>query len=108
MENYYRVTAYYPQENISFIADSFGKFKKLWQFSAYLKTKGCDIKAVSKQEIMIDGNTQPIAFNKKEFVIRSCAMGTSTWSTLKINGKTYKSIRVGEIEYVPDINETTL
>ena len=102
MENYYRVTAYYPQKNISFIADSNGKFEKLWQFSAYLKSKGCDIIAVSRLENMIDENTPKIDENDKQFVIRTCAMGTSTFSTLKINGTIYKSLKVGAIEYIPE------
>lgn len=108
MENYYRVTAYYPQENISFIADSFGKFEKLWQLSAFLKSKDCDIIAASKLENMLDETTPPITPNVRHFIIRSCTMGTSTWSTMKIDGTTYKSLRVGNVEYIPDINETTL
>ena len=57
---YYRITGYYPEKNVSFIADSNGKFEKLWQFSAYLKSKGCDIITVSRQENMIDEKTPPI------------------------------------------------
>ena len=99
---YYRVTGYYPEKNVSFIADSNGKFEKLWQFSAYLKSKGCDIISVSRFENMIDEKTPPIYANDKQFVIRSCAMGTSTFSSLVVNGQTYKSLRVGNMEYVPD------
>ena len=99
---YYRVAGYLPDKNVSFIADSNGKFEKLWQFSAYLKSKGCDIIAVSRQENIIDEITLPTEQNDKQFVIRSCAMGTSTWSTLKHNGTLYKSLRVGSIEYIPD------
>ena len=102
---YYRITGYYPEKNVSFIADSNGKFKKLWQFSAYLKSKGCDIIAVSKKENMIDEKTPPIEHNEKEFIIRSCAMGASTQSSLNIEGTTYRSLRVGNIEYVPDIED---
>jgi len=99
---YYRITGYDPRANISFIVDSNGKFEKLWQFSAYVKSKGCDIIAVSKQENMIDDKTPPIEPNGEQFVIRSCAMGTSTWSSMKTDGTTYKSLRVGNIEYIPD------
>ena len=33
---YYRITGYDPENDIGFIADSNGKFEKLWQFSSYL------------------------------------------------------------------------
>ena len=102
---YYRVAGYDPAANISFIVDSNGKFEKLWQFSAYIKSKGCDIVAVSKTETMIDENSPPIEPNSEQFAIRSCAMGMSTWSSMKINGTIYKSLRVGNIEYVPDIKD---
>ncbi len=99
------IVSYYPDKNVSFIADSNGKFEKLWQFSAYLKSKGCDIIAASKEENMIDEKTPPAEINDKQFIIRSCAMGTPTFSSLVIDGRTYKSLRIGNMEYVPDINE---
>ena len=50
MNNYYRITGYWPKENLTFIVDSNGMFEKLWQFSAYLVSKGIEIKEVSKEE----------------------------------------------------------
>lgn len=50
MNNYFRITGYWPKENLTFIIDSNGMFDKLWQFSAYLISKGIEIKEVSKQE----------------------------------------------------------
>ena len=102
---YYRITGYYPEKNVSFIVDSNGKFEKLWQFSAYLKSKDCDIVAVSRKETMIDDTTSSIDINTKQFVIRSCYMGTPTWSVLKSDGIAYKSLRVGTVEYIPDTEE---
>ena len=43
MNNYFRITVYNPEHNIGFIADSYGKFDKLWQFSSYLIQHGCKI-----------------------------------------------------------------
>lgn len=57
--NYFRITAYYPEDNFSFIIDSNGKFEKLWQFSAYLISKGIKIIEVSKQEQILDINIEP-------------------------------------------------
>ena len=51
---YYRITAYYPQDDFSFIIDSNGKFEKLWQFSSYLVNKEIQIVEVSKEEQIID------------------------------------------------------
>ena len=34
--NYFRLTAYYPAEDISCIMDTYGKYDEIWQFSAYL------------------------------------------------------------------------
>lgn len=41
--NYYRITAYHPEKDISIIMDSFGLFEKKWQFSADLIKKGFKI-----------------------------------------------------------------
>lgn len=49
MNNYFRITAYHPAEDLSVIADSNGKFEKLWQFSAYIVSKGFKVIAVNKE-----------------------------------------------------------
>ena len=58
MNNYYRITAYHPEKNISVIMDSYGMFEKLWQFSAFLVEKGFDIIAVGKDNNFTDGNIE--------------------------------------------------
>ena len=55
---------------------------------------------------MIDENTPQIEYNDKQFCIRTCAMGTSTFSTLKTGGTVYRSLKVGSIEYIPDKDDT--
>ena len=50
MNNYFRITGYWPKEKMTFIIDSNGMFEKLWQFSAYLVSKGIDIIEVSQKE----------------------------------------------------------
>ena len=52
MNNYFRITGYWPKENLTFIVDSNGMFEKLWQFSAYLVSKGIEIKEVSKNDTL--------------------------------------------------------
>lgn len=71
--NYFRITAYYPDDNITFIADSFGIFEKLWQFSAYLVSKSCKIIDVAT-EPNIDFSQYPKAEpNNEQFILRACS-----------------------------------
>lgn len=35
MNNYFRITGYWPESDICFIIDSNGMFEKLWQFSSF-------------------------------------------------------------------------
>ena len=67
MANYYRITAYHPEKNISVIMDSYGMFEKLWQFSAFLVEKGFDIIAVGKVQSYARNNTKSAkAVSKKD------------------------------------------
>ena len=100
--NYFRITAHQVEKNVSFIADSNGKFEKLWQFSSYLVSRGCKIYAVSSSDGFLPCGIKPIPFNGKQFVIRTCYMGTPTWTTETVDGKFYKAIRVKDMLYVPD------
>ena len=43
MNNYYRITAYHPDKDLSVIMDCCGMFEKKWQFSSYLVNKGFKI-----------------------------------------------------------------
>ena len=74
--NYYRITAYHPEKNISVIMDSYGMFEKLWQFSAFLVEKGFDIIAVGKEDNFTDGNierqTEPLP---DKIILRAYAYG---------------------------------
>ena len=56
---YFRITAYYPQDNFSFIIDSNGMFEKLWQFSSYLIPKGLKVLEVNRLGNIIDINIEP-------------------------------------------------
>ena len=102
MSNYFRVTGNYPEKNVTFIADSNGKFEKLWQFSSYLVKKGCKVIAISSEDKFLDGNIQKVPENAQQFIIRTCAMGTETETNETINGIYYKALRVGDLIYIPD------
>ena len=40
---YFRITGYHPTKDISFILDCNGMFEKLWQFSAFVISKCCNV-----------------------------------------------------------------
>lgn len=91
MNNYFRITAYHPVEDLSVIADSNGKFEKLWQFSAYMVSKGFNVIAVNKEEDFEEGNMPKIVLDADKITIQSYLTGKPI-----INGKT---ISVGESHY---------
>ena len=54
MANYFRITAYHPEKDISVILDSNGKFEKLWQFSLYLVQRDFKILEVGANDNIIE------------------------------------------------------
>ena len=103
--NYFRITAYYKDEDFSFIVDSNGMFEKLWQFSAYLIEKGIDIIEVSKQEKILDVNIEPAEEDTEHFILRAVKDGKPEYIEQCIDGVNYKAIKVGEKIYIPNKEE---
>ena len=91
MSNYYRITAYNPQKNYSFIADSNGKFEEIWQFSSCLVNKGYKIIAVSNDSKFNPGNMPKAAKDNDHIIIKACEKGMP-----EIIGNT---IKIGDFEY---------
>lgn len=83
MSNYFRITAYHPTYNISAIFDSNSRFEKLWQFSAYLISKGFKIASVAANDNFSECNISKIDVSSNTIVLRACAQGQP-----EINGKT--------------------
>lgn len=104
--NYFRITAYYPEDNFSFIIDSNGKFEKLWQFSAYLISKGIKVIEASKQEQMLDINIEPAPQDNEHIILRANADGKPENITYELNGISYRAIKVGDKIYIPDKEQT--
>ena len=102
--NYFRITAYYPQDDFSFIIDSNGKFEKLWQFSSYLVNKGIQIVEVSKEEQIIDINIEPAQEDKDHFLLRATADGKPEYVEQTINGTIHKAVKVADKIYIPNNN----
>lgn len=56
MANYFRITAYHPEQDFCMIMDTYGLFEKKWQFSADLIKRGFKILEVSDIDQVIDVN----------------------------------------------------
>lgn len=91
MTNYFRITAYHPQKDISAILDSNGKFEKLWQFSAYLIQKGFKIIEVGNEEKFLDGNIDRAPEDKQKIILRASSKGqpVRNGDTIEVNKKHY-------------------
>ena len=91
MNNYFRITAYNPEKDYCFIADSYGKFEKIWQFSSCLVHKGYKIIAVSNESKFNPGNMPKATEDNDHIIIRACDKGKPI-----IDGN---KIKIGDYEY---------
>ena len=66
---YFRITAYHPQEDITVIMDSNGKFEKLWQFSAYMIEKGFNIIDTQKEDTINDNTFRKVEYDNKHIFL---------------------------------------
>ena len=91
MNNYFRITAYNKELNVCLIADSNGKFEKLWQFSSFFVCKGFEIISVGREENFSFGNIPKANADKNNILLRACAKGRPnvTDSGIEIRGKRY-------------------
>ena len=105
MANYYRITAYHPGEDYSFIVDSHGKFEKLWEFSSYLVNKGVTVLEVSNEDKFLDGNMKRAKEHPEYLYIQSAQRGKPTMTIETVDGKTYPAVEICGRRYVSDRNE---
>lgn len=91
MANYYRITAYHKEKDISIIMDSYGLFEKKWQFSADLIRRGFNIIEVSDDTQFLDGNISRLTKETDKYVLRACAKGSPIQNNnrIEVDGKYY-------------------
>lgn len=91
MPNYFRITVYHSAHNISAIMDSNGKFEKLWQFSAFMVSKGFKVLGVGGEDKFAFGDMPKADPNHDKLLLRACATETAdiTRTTITVNGKRY-------------------
>jgi hypothetical protein len=97
--NYYRITAYEPKNDFTFIVDSNGKFEKLWQFSAYLISKGFEVVEVSTENNFIDITTTKVEEDKDHIFLRATQSGKPLFVPQVVNNITYKAVKVSNAIY---------
>ena len=93
--NYFRITGYYPKDNFSFIVDSNGTFEKLWQFSAYLISKGIKVIEVHDIENVRDINISKTYLEPTNIVLKAIAKGKPEY--IEFEGQ--KAIKVADKMY---------
>lgn len=91
MTNYFRITGYYPKEDICFIADSYGLYRELWEFSSALVKKGIKIIAVGTDEKFVEGNITSAEEDIEHIILRACTKGQPKLENgiIEVNGKFY-------------------
>ncbi len=91
MKNYFRITAYHPDSNVSAIIDSNGLYDKLWKFSSLLVQKGFQIITVCDTSKFDFGQLPATPSDDEHMIVRACAMGQplQNGNSISVNGKSY-------------------
>lgn len=91
MKNYFRITAYHPVLDVSFIIDSVNHYEEIWEFSADLVSKKCKILEVSESSQFNDGNIPKAIANGGNYILRACMKGRAKKENgvININGRYY-------------------
>ena len=103
---YFRITAYSPEHDFCFIADSNGMYEEIWQFSSMLVKQGIKVLEITNADKFLDGNIEKVTEDKNRILIRATADGQPKETTYDIDGTTYKAIKVANKIYIPDITQT--
>jgi hypothetical protein len=91
MSNYFRVTAYHENENLSVIIDSNGYFNEIWELSALMIQKGFRVLEVSDSSQFLDGNIDRADKDTENLIVRACCKGKPTYNgnVVEVECKSY-------------------
>ena len=94
MSNYFRITAYHSEQDLSAIFDSNGYFEKLWQFSAYLLQKGFKIIEVGHEAKFDEGDMQKAERDNVTIIMRACTSGRpdNKDTLITVEGKSHPAV----------------
>ena len=102
MANYFRITAYHPEQDFCMIMDTYGLFEKKWQFSADLIRRGFDVIEVSDDTQSLDGNIERLTEPKHDkLILRACSKGEPSRIIQKIGSEERNAIQVNDKVYIP-------
>ena len=99
MTNYFRITAYHPEKDISVILDSNGMFEKLWQFSSYLVQKGFKILEVSTGENLVEGTFPAVKEESNKIMLRAIDKGKPEIQEMTYQDRPCKAITLYDKVY---------
>lgn len=99
MNTYFRITAYYPKDDISAILDTKGKYEELWEFSAFLVSKNFKILEVCEGEQIAEATFPLINANSSKIHLRAVEKGKAEIQQFEHQGRKCKSITVGDKTY---------
>lgn len=102
MENYYRITAYHGEHCISAIFDAYGRYEKLWKFSAELIKYGFKIIKVNKADSFVPAMIDLIPAKTPKICLRAACKGEPLLETDNYEGKPCTMVIVGDKVYIPD------
>lgn len=72
MNNYYRIIAFNKELNVGIVADSYGKFDKLWQFSSFFVCRGFEILFVMREENLVFADYPKASPDTDRILLRAC------------------------------------
>lgn len=99
MANYFRITAYHPEKDISVILDSNGMFEKLWQFSSYLVQKGFKILEVGANNNIIESTFPTLKEVSNKIMLRGIDRGQPRIETTTYQERPCKAITLYDKVY---------
>lgn len=102
MSNYFRITAYHPTEDFSAIFDTNGMFNKVWEFSAFLISKGFKLLEVGDDTTFLDINIEKAEVIPDKIILRANSKGKPSYTHYTLNGKVYRAIQVEDKQYIPE------
>ena len=93
--DYFRITVYSPERNVSAILDCNGHHDKLWKFTSYFVKNNWQLIAVGKDGEFEDGNIPRVEEDTEHILLRACMTGCvkSNNGQINISGRYYKNNR---------------
>lgn len=102
MNNYFRITAYHPGEDLSAILDANGMFKEIWEFSAFLISKGFKILEAGDDTKFLDINIEKAEAIPDKIILRATSKGKPSYTDHTLNGKIFRTVQVEYKQYIPE------